>query len=190
MARPKRRYSGETTVTAARHPYGIDDTGEVLGTRRRARWERGRNLAYPLPIGTQCPLTAFHVLDALLAIDEQVELRALELCAFLNANRPGLVWEPITLGKHLADLRDAFAGVLGDRNGLLQGGRDYKGNFYHLNRTPETVALARNVLDDLLRLVQDEIASRRRGRKTDFMGSVLVECKSLRGEWRDLEDGE
>jgi hypothetical protein len=182
MARPRRPYSEHTTVARFDEPY-MTATGAVPGTRQRARWLASTHFSYPTPNGIECPMTYMLVLDALMNIDPFIELRAKNLVLYLTETYPQLSWDSVTVGRVVSDFCDNFEDVLGVKNGLLERSRDHNGWFYLLHQSPETARLAFLLRDDLFRLTEVEIASRKQGRKTDFKGSPLLECVSVRGAW-------
>ena len=182
MARPRRPYSEHTTVSHFDEPY-MTATGQVPGTRQRQRWLASCNWVYPTPNGTECPMTYMLVLDALMNIDPFIELRSKNLVAYLTETYPQLTWDAVTVGRVVSDLCDNFEDVLGAKNGFLERSRDHLGWFYLLHQSPETADLAFRLRDDLFRLTEVEITSRKQGRKTDFKGSPLLECVSVRGPW-------
>lgn len=183
MGRPKRPFNGMNDILSNEDEYLEELLGVQLGTRRRIRWTSGVSASYPTPNGTQDPLTYYLILDALMRMDTDIELRAGILAEWLSENREHLAWDPYTVGKVLADLCDAFETVLGAKNGLLERGRDSRGSFYRLHQNQGTAGAAWLLRDDLYSLVQAEIAVRRAGGKTDTLGSPLLECPSVRGEF-------
>lgn len=182
MARPRRPYSDKTSVVQFDEPY-MTATGLVPGTRQRIRWLGSANWTYPTPNGVEDPMTYMLVLDALMNIDPFIELRAKNFVAFLSLTYPQLSWDPVTVGRVTSDLCDNFEDVLGEKNGLLERSRDHLGAFYLIHQSPDTAKLAFRLRDDLQRLTEVEIAARKNGKKTDSLGSPLLECVSVRGAW-------
>lgn len=188
MARPRRPFSGMGQIAPKADVWSSDEAASPLGVRRERRWSASRHWSYPHKAGYQDPMAVMFVLDALLGIDPQVELRAAALSRYLNGQELSLSFDPVTTGRILADLHDGFAEVHGEKHGLLLRGRDWQGTFYVLNHNQDTIRTAWAVRDYLYGVTQAEIGVRRSGGKTDFMGSPLNECPVLRGEWEGLAD--
>lgn len=182
MSRPRRPYSEHTMVTRFRTP-DMGETGVIPGKRQAARWLASTNWTYATPNGIEDPMTYMLILDALMNIDPFIELRAKNLVLYLSETYPQLSWDPVTVGRVVSDLCDNFEDVLGAKNGLLERSRDHLGWFYLLHQSPETANLAFRLRDDLMRLTEVEMALRKQGKKTDFKGSPLLECVSVRGAW-------
>jgi hypothetical protein len=168
----------------------MGETGLIPGKRQAARWLSSRLWSYATPNGIECPMTYMLILDALMNIDPFIELRAKNLVIYLTNTYPQLSWDAVTVGRVVSDLCDNFEDILGKKNGLLERSRDHKGWFYLLHQSPETAKLAFLLRDDLMRLTAIEITVRQQGKKTDFRGSPLLECVSVRGAWNSpLRDG-
>ena len=180
MGRPARLHSGLETPEAGADRY-MDELGAPsVGTRQMARWCKTSNMVYPTPNGYFDPLTVFNVLFEVMALDSSLILRASAMTEWLQAHSPRFAWDPVTVGKVLSDLCDNFEDRLGAKCGILERGRDWKGNFYYIHRDAETAELAHRVLDDLQRLVEDEMSKRVLCQKVLRDISPLVECPSLR----------
>jgi hypothetical protein len=185
MARPKRPFSGVEDIAQMAVEWMQDEKPGTLGVRQRIRWESSRHWHYRTPNGQFDPLTHLYVLDAVAHIHPDIELRSNKLAIHMNETNEAFVFDPVTVGKVLSDLCDAFEDVLGAKNGLLERGRDWKGTFYVLHRNPETAKAYWKAREDLMRLSQLEMEARAEGRKIDRLASPLLECPSLRGEWVD-----
>lgn len=183
MARPRRPFGGQEMISTLTTPYMKDELPGVLGGRREARWVAARNYRYTIPNGTHDPMTYMLVLDLLLNIEHGIELRAAAVMDHLNSSRNGISWDSVTVGKVISDLCDAFETAIGAKSGLLERGRDWRGAFYVFHDNPTTARVGWALLDDLMRLTEDEMVLRRQNRKTDFIGGPLLECASVRGEY-------
>lgn len=189
MARPRRPFSGQTTVRQRSDAYAADVA--PVGYRASRRWGNAqRHLAYPVPNGVYDPLTYFFTLHALLNIDTQVELQAARFVEFLNAHYPALRWDSVTVGRVLSDMCDSFEEALGEKQGLLIRGRSYKGYFYLVNDTVEAVSLARSVLDDLHKLSRVAVAAAARDTALPRVASPLLDCRSFAGERMSDDEAE
>ena len=186
MARPRRPYNGVEDITPSDDPWMVRVSPVQLGVRQRTRWESSAHWTYRQPNGQFDPLTYLHVLDAVANIDPDIELRAKNLTEYLNRVRPQFVWDPVTVGKVVSDLCDSFTDVLGEKSGLLERGKDYKGSFYRVHHLPDVARVYFSLREDLMRLSELEITARAQRGHTKMLASPLLECPSLRGEW----DGE
>lgn len=188
MARPRRPFNGMEEIT----PLGaqalwMQDELPALGTRQRLRWEASQHWVYTTPNGCYDPMTFLYILDTVLQIDPDIELRSNRLTAYLTTQPYRLTWDSTTVGKVLSDLCDAFEDVLGAKNGLLERGRDYKGTFYRIHRNPEVAKVAQALREDLYRLTEAEMANRKAGNRPLALASPLLECASVRGEWEGIQ---
>jgi hypothetical protein len=181
MPRPRRPFSGLDVVNTSREPYLRDVAASALPKRMETRWVESLRWHYPTPNGQQDPLTYMFVLDLLMNMDPSIELRASEAVKWLSVHRNAFTWDAVTVGKVISDLCDNIEEVAGKGNGLLERGRDWRGVFYVFHRSFRCVPVCWALRDDLQRLAEHEVSERRAGRKTDFMGSPLVECPSVRG---------
>jgi len=183
MPRPRRPFSGLETINTYHTPYLKDASDQRLPKRQEARWISSVTWHYPTPNGQQDPLTYMLVLDLLMNMDPSGELRASEAVKWLTLHRNSFTWDAVTVGKVISDLCDEIEDVVGKGNGLIERGRDWKGTFYVFHRSFRSTPLVWALRDDLWRLAEHEVSERRAGRKTDFMGSPLQECPSVRGPW-------
>ena len=178
MPRPKRPFSGNTEINtmSAKERVDVDNR---LGAKEARDRRRSRRLFHTPKNGHSDPLTVLFVLDMLLWLKQDIELRANPLAEALNLEFPQFIWDPVTVGKVLADLHVAFEDKLGEKRGLMWAGIDQKGRFYTMNRTAEVMVVAKALRRDLVRLADLEIAVRATGPATDFGGSPLYECPSV-----------
>ena len=86
-----------------------------------------RNWAYRANNGVYDALTYLQVLDTVLSIDPQIELRSKNLAKFLNDNKVMFYWDAITVGRVLTDLAESFEVMLGEKRGLLERGDGLSG---------------------------------------------------------------
>jgi len=186
MPRPRRPFSGMEEINPTAVPWMEDESPGVLGTRQRMRWESSTRWAYSTPNGCYDPLTYLFVLDMVMNIDPDVELRSIKAAEYLRTLDYRMTWDAVTVGKVLSDLCDAFEDLLGKKTGLLERGRDWKGSFYRIHRNPETGLAAQRLREDLYQSAADEITLRQTKRRHDHLVSPLLECASLRGEWKDI----
>lgn len=187
MPRPRRPFSQYNVIQPNREPWLKDVLPGVLGVRQERRWDvSNRTLRYPTLNGTQDPLTYLLVLDSLMNMHPDVELRAVSFAEWLSTHVEGYVWTSHTVGKVLSDLCEAFEDVLGAGNGLLTSGKDYRGAWYLFNRSKEAARVAYALREDLQRLSEAELKVRQLGRKTDTLGSPLMECPSVRGKFEEV----
>jgi hypothetical protein len=186
MARPRRPFSGVEEITPLPDQWMQDEIPGVLGTRKRLRWEASTHWVYTVPNGCYDPMTFLFVLDAVMNIDPDIELRANKLIVYLQNQPYRLTWDVVTVGKVLSDLCDAFSDVLGEKNGLLERGRDWRGVFYRIHRNPATADLAQRLREDLYKATEAEMDARKAGQRPKALVSPLLECPSARGAWVDL----
>jgi len=182
MARPRRPFSGVEEIT----PLGtlwMQDEGVALGTRQRGRWEASRHWSYSTPNGCYDPMTYLFILDTVMNIDPDIELRAGKLTEWLGTQPYRMSWDAVTVGKVISDLCDTFEDVLGAKMGLLERGRDWRGAFYRLHRNPTTARLVLAVREDLYKATEAEMALVAAGNRSQRLVSPLLECPAARGEW-------
>lgn len=184
MARPRRPFSGVETIERARAPFLTDVYPGHLGVRQRGRWEASTHWTYRTPNGQFDPLTYLHILDEIANIDPDIELRAKNLAQWLNEVRDQFIWDPVTVGKVVSDLCDAFEDVLGEKNGLLERGKDTRGAFYRIHHVEDTAKVYYGLREDLMRLVEVEMAAQTNRQRSQRLVSPLLECPSVRGEWK------
>jgi hypothetical protein len=183
MARPRRPFGGQEDIVPSGDRWLKSLLAAPLGVRQETRWESSTHWVYRSVNGQYDPLTYLHILDAVANLDPSIELRAKKLAEWLNGTVTGFIWDPVTVGKVLSDLSDAFTDVLGAGNGLLERGKDYRGHFFYVHHTPEVANLYSAVREDLMRLVQDEMAQRVNRIRSQRLVSPLLECPSMRGEF-------
>lgn len=176
MPRPRRPFGGVETIS-----HRTEYMGVALGVRERLRWDASTHWGYRTPNGQYDPLTFLFVLDAVAGIDPDIELRSGNLAAFLRDESPSLSWDPVTVGKVLSDICEAFEDVLSAKNGILERGKDYRGSFFRVHHNPATAELYQQVRKDLMRLAEFEISARAAGIRPPRLVSPLLECGSLRG---------
>ena len=186
MGRPRRPYNGVELISPTRDRYLQRLVPGGVGVRQKMRWDSSRKWAYRVPNGIYDPLTYMYVLDICTGIDPDIELRAKNLADFLNTTNEAFYWDPVTVGRVLADLCEGFEDVLGAKNGLLERGQDYRGSFFRLHHTEDTAKVAHALRDDLMALAKVEITARLLGKRSKSMVSPLLECASLRGEFQDI----
>jgi hypothetical protein len=185
MARPRRPFSGVEEIERAESPFLTHVPGTKIGVRQRMRWEQSTHWTYRQPNGQYDPLTYLHVLDEVANINPDIELRSKNLAEWLNRARDQFVWDAVTVGKVLSDLCEAFEGKLGEHNGLLERGKDFKGAFYRIHHVPAAAELYIRLREDLMRLSEIEMAERGRGNRPPRLVSPLLECASVREEWNE-----
>lgn len=183
MGRPRRPFNGVEEIQRLETLWMEDVLPGKLGVRQRGRWESSTRWSYRHPNGQFDPLTYLHVLDGVANIDPDIELRSSRFTDWLNRTRTQFIWDPVTVGKVLSDLCDAFEGVLGVKQGLLERGTDYRGRFYRIHRTEEIAKTYHALREDLMRLVEDEMEQRQNRQRPQRLVSPLLECPSVRGEW-------
>lgn len=185
MARPRRPYNGVETIELSDDPWMARTSPVNLGVRQRGRWEASAHWSYRTPNGQFDPLTYLHVLDAVANINPDIELRAKNLTEWLNDHRPKMLFDPVTVGKVISDLCDAFEDVLGEKNGLLERGKDFKGSFYRVHHLPDVARVYYGLREDLMRLVEVEMAAQSNRQRSQRLVSPLLECPTVRGEWKE-----
>jgi hypothetical protein len=178
MPRPKRPFSDNVEIVL------MEENDRRLAFERLPKAEQAARrkaprLVYRVKNGYQDPITVLLVLDVLLDMRTDIEIRSQRLAGFLNERFPSHVWDAVTVGKVLADLHVAFENKLGRAQGLLWPAMDRGGRFYVLNRTSDVLKVARALYLDLVRLAEIEAEVRANGRATDFMGSPLYECPAV-----------
>jgi hypothetical protein len=190
MGRARRPYNGSETVAytgQGRDRFWQSEMDVPVGTRQRIRWKNARNWAYRANNGVYDPLTYLQVLDTVLSIDPQIELRSKVLAKFLNDNKIMFYWDAITVGRILTDLAESFEEVMGKKMGLLERGTDYRGNFFLLHVNADTIKVANDLREDLMRLSTIEMAVRDRGETSKRYATPLLECPSMRGEFNEAD---
>lgn len=184
MVRPRRQFSGQEVVVPRRGEW-YEDMGwtDVPGTRRSQRWISQRRMSYKTLNGYRDPLTYLLVVDALLRIDTQIELRSSNLADWMNQTYSQMRFDATTVGRVLLDLQESLdtAGYA-----FLNDGRDWKGRFYLMDPTEGNVKLLWSLRDDLARLSEIAIAAKTSGRSEKMIDTPLLECPSLRGETVEL----
>jgi hypothetical protein len=183
MGRPRRQFGGQEDIEPLPEPFLAGEQAFTLGVREQRRWEASTHWHYRAANGVYDPLTYLHVLDAVAGINPDIELRSKALTEWLEENQKAFHWDPITVGKVLSDLEEAFEDKLGEKRGLLEKGKDYKGHFYSIHHTPDVARLYKALRTDLMRLTELEMNSRSLNRKTQRLESPLLECPSVRQEW-------
>jgi hypothetical protein len=186
MPRPRRPFSGVEEINPLEEKWMQDESPSPLGVRQISRWEASTHWAYSTPNGCYDPLTYLFVLDTVINIDADIELRANKLAEYLSRQPYRMTWDAVTVGKVLNDLREAFEDVLGAKSGLLERGRDWNGAFYRIHRNPATAKVAQALREDLYRLAAAEIDLRKAGKRSSLLASPLLECASVRGEWKEV----
>jgi len=181
MPRPKRPFNGQETIQTVTPAW----MGAELGVRQRQRFDSSTHWAHRMANGLYDPLTYLLVLDTVANIDPNIELRAKALTEWLNLQRKQFLWDPVTVGKVLADIAEQFNAVLGEANPFLPRGRDYRGAFYLIRRSEQAQALFVAVHEQLADLAQEEINLRAIHRPPQRLVSPLSEVAALRGEWVD-----
>jgi len=187
MSRPRRPFGGQERIEVSGDPWLTQQVPGRLGTRQRARWDSSTHWTYRQGNSAFDPLTFLHVLDAVANMDPDIELRAKALALYLNRERARFSWDPVTVGRVLSDLCDAFEDVLGRKMGILERGKDYRGFFYLLHHNPTTADLFYRVREDLMKLVKIEMDAQTNRQHMARPASPLLECPSLRAEWNDAE---
>jgi len=186
MARPRRPFSGVEDILPAGVRWMQDEAPDTVGTRQALRWEASSHWVYATPNGCYDPMTYLFVLDALMNIDADIELRAHKLVEYLQSRPYRMVWDSVTVGKVISDLCDTFEDVLGAKMGLLERGRDWRGAFYRIHRSETTAKAALALREDLYKATEVEMSARAAGNRPKALISPLVECPSARGAWTDL----
>jgi hypothetical protein len=184
VGRPKRPYNGVEHINWSGDQWLHGQTVGGIGVRDRQRREKQQKWAYPTVNGIYDPLTYLHVLDTLANIDPDIELRANNLVVFLDSAFENWVFDNITVGKVLAELWEYIEEKMGGKGlGLLEAGNDYKGRFYRIHHNMDTARMYQALRRDLVRLVEIEMAQRKRGEKPARLETPLLECPSVREEW-------
>lgn len=185
MGRRRRPFNGVEDIIPRRSRFSEDLAPMKLGTRQRNRWKQSESWSYKVANGVYDPLTYMFVLDTVAGIDPDIELRAGNLAKHLNVYVEQFSWDPVTVGRVLVDLGEAFEDVLGPKMGLLERGQDYRGAFYNIHLNADTVGLYYRLREDLMRLAEDEMTRKGRGDASKRLASPLLECPSVRGEFSD-----
>jgi hypothetical protein len=186
MARPRRPFNGVEEINVHPEKWMQDERPGTLGSRQMLRWEASTHWVYTTPNGCYDPMTYMFVLDMVMNIDPDIELRAGKAVEWLYTRPYRMSWDSTTVGKVISDLCDTFEDVLGQKTGLLERGKDYRGTFYRIHRNPQTAAVALSLREDLYRATEVEMAARSVGNRPKALVSPLLECPSVRGEWKDL----
>jgi hypothetical protein len=186
MARPRRPFSGLEEITPHPEKWMQDEVPGVLGSRQSMRWDASTHWVYTTPNGCYDPMTYMFILDSVMNIDPDIELRSGKLVEYLAKRPYHMSWDSTTVGKVLSDLCDTFEDVLGAKCGLLERGKDYKGTFYRIHRNPTTAALAIRLREDLYKATEAEMAARATGNRPQALASPLLECPAARGEWEGI----
>ncbi len=181
MVRPRRPFSGQEVIVE-RGADWYEDQGwsDAPGTRRSVRWKSQRLADYRTPNGIKDPLTFMLVVDALLRIDHQIELRALALAEWMTIHYKQMQFDSKTVGRVLLDLYESLDGA---GNSFLYESRDWKGRFYLISPTEDNVKGLWKLRDDLNKLFEAHKEAREAGNPEKLIDTPLLECPSLRGEY-------
>ena len=186
MARPRRPFSGMDEITPHPVKWMEDEKPGALGSRQSMRWDSSAHWSYRMVNGCYDPMTYMFILDTIMNIDPDLELRANKLVEYLATRPYQMVWDAVTVGKVLSDLCDTFEDVLGAKMGLLERGKDYKGNFYRIHRNPATADLAIRLREDLYKASEAAMADWNAGKRQPLLASPLLECPAARGKWEEM----
>lgn len=172
------------TTFDASDPYGrrsIVGAKDQFSDRTMRRWTHTRQIAVHRPKnGTGDPITYFHIIETVASMAPGSVFRAAELTDWLNAERPQLFWDSITVGKILNDVIESWRMLHRENEVPLWTGLSYRGKRYTVNDHPMARAILRRSLDDLVPLVERLVEEESRGIRTSRWDSPLLECPSMK----------
>ena len=149
-----------------------------VSTRRKRAIVSGRlNHIHLTKNGVYDPLSYYHVVDALLDVGAGLSFSSRELIDFMGARRVGLVWDPVTVGRIVNDVIETLNEVNGDC--LFTAVRRWNGMRYTQVEGRESRVALNNLLADLDRLCEAELASERAGDFPKRINSPLSACASV-----------
>lgn len=178
MARPPRPYRYMETIEPLSR-WMEDSSDSSLGVRQKTRWESSTHWRYAVPNGVFDPLTYLFILDAIMNMNPDIELRAGILTDYLNVHQKSFSWDRVTVGRVLSGLCGAFEDVLGPKNGILESGRDHISLFYRLHHNAETAKIAYRLREELMGLAATEMSRREAGTAGLKLESPLIACASV-----------
>lgn len=164
----------------------IEGAATQLNDRRIRRWQQASaTFIHRVPNGVYDPFSFFHLVDELSNLEPNRPFTAADLARWLNVQRPAFIWDAVTIGRMLNDLRDSFAeGLPGDDAQPLTSSRTWAGTRYSLGHGPLARARLYSLLDDLVALGTELHAAEARAGRQPRLTSPLASCPSLTARLR------
>jgi hypothetical protein len=184
MATKRRRRESGINILRGTDIYGrisMAGSAPLITERQLRKITTGKNrLVHRAKNGINDPYTFFHLVEALLGVAPFQPFTAAQLVRYLNAERPSMTWDAVTVGRVLNDIRDNL--VEANPNEQFQPIsmlRDWSGVYYEtVDYAPARAVLFR-LINDLLAVcaeVQEAEASGEIARRTQ---SPLLACPSI-----------
>lgn len=126
--------------------------------------------------GVYDPLTYYHILDLILQMQPGQEFRTGDLMEPLRTYKDQLVWDPTTVGRVLADIADCMETAFGFQPLLYV--RRWNGMYYVTSTDARAQVALINVLDDLTRLGEAQIAEELTGKRPKRFTSPMTQIES------------
>jgi hypothetical protein len=159
----------------------VDGAITLVTPTRITSWTRGlERLVHRVPNGVNDALTFYHLVYRLANIESNRYFTAGQLAAWLNFYDRAFVWDAVSVGRILNDLRDCWLDVNPhERFQPLQVERRTAARYYRVSDYPEARIAMLNLLDDLLAIGRRLVKEEDRGRFPQRLMSPLNLCPSL-----------
>lgn len=130
--------------------------------------------------GVHDPYSFFHLAEELAHIAPWKPFTAAQLADWLNGTRPQFIWDPITVGRILNDLREGWeeANPGKDLQPMHQR-RAWNGVFYEMTDFPAGRKVLANLIEDLSHVADEVYKTERSGKAKPRLTSPLAACASL-----------
>lgn len=154
------------------------ETLAAINERARAASIRSLGSMHHTPAaGYRDPLSVLHVIDALQRWSPEYYIRAKYISAYLNHKQDAVFFDPITVGKIMADIIEVADEAYADNALLspLETEMDYKGRAYFINSLPTTYKWLWRIRTQVEIKAQTSISWEREGALNSRMESVFAE---------------
>ena len=184
MATTRRRRTSGITPFGRLDQYGkrsIPGSAALVTERQVRRATKGRTqFVHRAPNGCYDPYTFFHLVEALLSFAPYTPFTAGQFADWLNAERPAFVWDAITVGRILNDIKDNLAEANPDPTVLpISSMRDWSGVYYEMTDHPVGRAILFRLLNDLFEVCEGWRVTEDIGMHPKRLQSPLLACPSV-----------
>lgn len=184
MAYSRRRRTTGVVLLPEEDMYGrrtVPGARPVLTERRLRRWSHARNTFFHrAKSGVHDPITFFHLVEELAAIEPGRAFTAVELARHLDDVRPALSWDAVVVGRILNDLVASWHDLNPDFDHQpITVTRHWSGREYRVSDFLAARTALFELLDDLVALGQITLEGEARHLPPDRAWTPLGGCPSL-----------
>lgn len=175
------RDSGVTPLPDRYGRQSIPGTKTIVTDRKMRAWTSARNkFTHRAKNGVYDPYTYFHLVEELSQLKPWQSFTASQFADWLNGTRPQFIWDAVTVGRILNDLRESWdESNPGARHQPLIVTRRWNGTYYETTDYASARAVLFALVEDLASVGEGVYTAEQEGRNLSRLVSPLSNCASL-----------